>query len=358
MIRLIFLLLLSGLFSGYSYASCYGKGIEYAPALFVDLSDKLSAANPVWEYQTSTQYTGTFRCSGRKFEFSYTPVLSPKDKYATYIGFNDGKQWVRAEITNDIKNITLRGAGSHSASELNTMMTVRFSLVQKPKDGLLVNGDSYPFEDVLFVSDMSGMSLGEILGWPLKMLSKLLSWIASGFRKWPYDDRDMYGQPMTVRYAPKTTTCHFDNAGLTVRLPKMGVAQVLNNNQPGYTPFSLNISCQNMQQEGIADRAVEMFLSSNNLLASDASVLTNANAGGAQGVGLRLVKRDMPSSPVVLSPSNVDRGSATSLFHVAAGGSLNSHFIIGMGAYYYPYQRDGVTQGELNTSATLNIIYP
>lgn len=94
----------------------------------------------------------------------------------------------------------------------------------------------------------------------------------------------------------------------------MGMAQVLNNNQPGYTPFSLNISCQNMQQEGIADRAVEMFLSSNNLLASDASVLTNANAGGAQGVGLRLVKRDMPSSPVVLSPSNVDRGSAHHCF--------------------------------------------
>ncbi|MEL5473620.1 MULTISPECIES: hypothetical protein [Serratia] len=93
------------------------------------------------------------------------------------------------------------------------------------------------------------------------------------------------------------------NAGLTVRLPKMGVAQVVNDNQHGYTPFSLNISCQNMQQEGIADRA-------------------------------------------------------TSLFHVAVGGSLNSHFIIGMGAYYYPYQRDGVTQGEINTSATLNIIYP
>ncbi|MGN2495946.1 hypothetical protein [Serratia sp. Nf2] len=83
----------------------------------------------------------------------------------------------------------------------------------------------------------------------------------------------------------------------------MGMAQVLSNNQPGYTPFSLNISCQNMQQEGSADRAI-------------------------------------------------------SLFHVAAGGSLNSHFIIGMGAYYYPYQRDGVTQGEINTSATLNIIYP
>jgi len=36
----------------------------------------------------------------------------------------------------------------------------------------------------------------------------------------------------------------------------------------------------------------------------------------------------------------------------------SSHFIIGMGVYYYPYQRDGVTQGEINTSATLNILYP
>ena len=60
MIRLIFLLLLSGLFSGYSYATCFGKGISFAPALNVDLSDKLNANTPVWEEQYSTQYVGTF----------------------------------------------------------------------------------------------------------------------------------------------------------------------------------------------------------------------------------------------------------------------------------------------------------
>ncbi|HFZ1933805.1 fimbrial protein [Serratia marcescens] len=356
MIRLIFLLLLSGLFSGYSYASCYGKGAEFASPIFVDLSDKLSANMPVWEAQYNTQYTGTFNCSKSKSNFSYTIKLSPKDSQAAIFGFNNGQQWIRAEITNKISDRTLRGRGEHSASELNSPMTIRYSLVQKPKDGRVVPGDTLMLDDVLLVSDVTGIGILELPFWLLEQVGKLLTWLLTG--NWPYDDRDMYGQPMNIKYAPKTTTCRFDNAGLTVRLPKMGVAQVLNNNQPGYTPFSLNISCQNMQQEGIADRAVEMFLSSNNLLASDASVLNNANAGGAQGVGLRLVKRDMPSSPVVLSPSNVDRGSATSLFHVAAGGSLNSHFIIGMGAYYYPYQRDGVTQGELNTSATLNIIYP
>ena len=162
-------------------------------------------------------------------------------------------------------------------------MTIRYSLVQKPKDGRVVPGDTLMLDDALMVSDVTGIGILELPFWLLEQVGKLLTWLLTG--NWPYEDRDMYGQPMNIKYAPKTTTCRFDNAGLTVRLPKMGVAQVLSNNQPGYTPFSLNISCQNMQQEGIADRAVEMFLSSNNLLASDASVLTNANAGGAQGWG-------------------------------------------------------------------------
>ncbi len=75
MIRLIFLLLLSGLFSGYSYATCFGKGISFAPALNVDLSDKLNANTPVWEEQYSTQYVGTFDCSSSKSKFTYTLKL-------------------------------------------------------------------------------------------------------------------------------------------------------------------------------------------------------------------------------------------------------------------------------------------
>lgn len=72
MIRLILLLLLSMMFSGYSYASCYGKGVELAAPIFVDLSDNLTANTPVWEAQYNTQYTGTFYCSKYKSNFSYT----------------------------------------------------------------------------------------------------------------------------------------------------------------------------------------------------------------------------------------------------------------------------------------------
>ena len=106
------MLLLSGLFSGYSYASCYGKGVEFASPIFVDLSDKLSANTPVWEAQYNTQYTGTFNCSKSKSNFSYTIKLPTKDSQAAIFGFNDGQQWARAEITHKISDRTLRGEGN------------------------------------------------------------------------------------------------------------------------------------------------------------------------------------------------------------------------------------------------------
>lgn len=354
-IRLIFLLL-SGLFSGYNYAMCFGNGITFAPALNVDLSDKLNTLTPVWEEQYSTQYVGVFDCTTSNSKFTYTAKLSSDNNKAAIFGFNNGDQWIRAQIVNKIDDRTLSEMGTHSAAELNTSLTVRYSLETKPRNGRVVPGDTLMLDDILMVSDITGIKIWELPIWLVEQVTKIINWLLTG--NWTYVERDMYGQPMRIKYSPKTTTCRFDNAGLMVRMPKMGVAQVLNNHQPGYTPFSLNISCQNMQQEGIADRAVEMFLSSNNLLATDTSVLTNANASGAQGVGLRLVKRDLPSSPIILATSNVDRGSATTLFNVTAGSSLNNNFTIGMGVYYYPYQRNRVTQGEINTSATLNIIYP
>ena len=169
----------------------------------------------------------------------------------------------------------------------------------------------------------------------------------------------MFGQPMTIKYAPKSTTCSFSNAGLTVKLPTMGLQQVTRGQtQPGLTPFMLNFSCEGISTSGHADRAIEMFLSSNNLLPGDSTVLVDNNSSAAQGIGLRLIKRDAPQLPVMMSPSTTVRGSATRLFSVPAGGALKDNFTIPMGAYYYAWNPINATQGTLNTSAMLNIIYP
>lgn len=100
-----------------------------------------------------------------------------------------------------------------------------------------------------------------------------------------------------------------------------------------------------------------MFLSSNNLLSSDNTVLIDKSAEAAKGIGIRLVKTASPNNPVTLSLSSVTPGAATSLFHVGTGNALDAQFSIGMAAYYYPYSPTAMSSGGINTSATLNIIY-
>lgn len=233
-------------------------------------------------------------------------------------------------------------------------MNIRFSLVNK--SGQIIPGDTVRLDDVMFVTDLTGMSFLDIIAWPLKQVVKILSWLFNGFH-WPYDQRDMYGQPMTIKYAPKMTTCVFDNAGLAVKLPTLGVSQISQGTQKGLTSFTLNFSCQNRQSGGTSDRSISMFLSSNNLLPSDNTVLIDTSAAAAKGIGIRLVKMDSPNTPVHMSLSNVEQGTATSLFNVANGGMLNKQFSIGMAAYYYPYKTGNLISGKINTSATLNIIY-
>lgn len=354
MIRLLTFLFLACV-SGASYATCSGGSISYGPPISVDLSDKLTPATPTWTGSFTTQYSGSFNCTTPNSEFSYTPILSTDDKYATILGFSNNKYMVRAEITSTHPNKTLSASGNHTASELNTPFTVRFTLVNQ--SGTTLTGDTANLSDVLFVSDMSGLSLLEKIAWPINQLVKILQWLINGF-KWPYDNRDMFGQPMIIKYAPKLTTCSFDNAGLTVALPTLGIPQLSASSQPGLTPFSLNMSCQNVGVNGNSDRSIEMFLSSTQLLSTDSSVLIDSSSSAAQGVGLRLIKRDAPQTPVTFSTSTTSRGNATMIFSVAAGAALDEHFTLPMAAYYYVWAPAQVSQGKINTSATLNIIYP
>ena len=342
-------------FSSASYAGCASGTMQFAPPIYVDLSDKLNATNTTWTATYTTQYRGNFYCSDNTSKFGYTKTLS--SARATILGFNNNKFKVQAEITNTPADKILSKSGAHDAAELNTSFTVRFNLVSET--GQAISGDTVQLSDVLFVSDISNLSIWDLPGWLINQIVNIVTWLTNGFR-WPYDNkRDMFGQPMTITYAPKATTCAFNNPGLTVKLPTMGLQQVARGqNQPGLTPFTLNFSCSGISTSGNADRAIEMFLSSNNLLPGDNTVLIDNKSSATQGIGLRLIKRDASQSPVVISSSTTVRGSATMLFSVQAGGTLKDNFAIPMAAYYYAWNPLNATQGSLNTSAMLNIIYP
>ncbi|WP_297197662.1 fimbrial protein [uncultured Pluralibacter sp.] len=345
-------------FSGASYATCYGNAIQHAPAINVDLSDKLSPTSPTWTGTYPVQFSGSFTCSSASSEFGYTELLSSNDSYATVLGFNNGKYYVRAKITDNIGDKTLNGKGLHNASELGQTINVQFTLVDKQGMSKSAAGNTNNLGDIFLVTDLSGRSASDKSSWRNMQQMLIISWLASGYEWVFYKKQDMYGQPMTVTYAPKPTTCTFSNAGVSVVLPTMGIKQIVTQNRPGYTPFTIDLRCDNLNINSTANRAIDVFLSSNTLHSGDPSVLIDSSPQSAQGVGLRIVKRDTPLSPVVLSSSTTSRGSATSLFSVNASAPLSNNVGIPMGVYYYTWAPKSLTQGTINTTATLNIVYP
>ena len=347
-------IILAGVYTNDGQAKCYGNPLGTAPAITVDLSDKLSANSPEWSGQIHTQFAGQFDCNTRNSRLGYFSPIADTASNTLIVGFGDGKHWVKIQTSAPEKaEVTLPDKGQHSATELNIGYTLKASLVKK--SGSTTAQDLYYIDNSMMVSDWTGMSLWEIITWPITQAGKFLSWLTGN--GWPVDKRDMYMQPLHIRFTPKATTCLFENAGLSVQLPRLGIAQLQGQSQPGYTPFTLNMRCENRLESGASDRNILMFLSSNNLWASDNSVMIDTSAGSAKGVGIRLAQPGAPNTPVVMSTSTTQKGNATALFNVAAGNPLEPRFTIPLGAYYFPYNLSAASKGKISTSATLNIIY-
>lgn len=346
--------ILSALYAGASQAACYGNPLVTAPPITIDLSDKLSATTPEWSGQIHTQFAGLFDCNTRKNRLGYFSPIADTANNTLVVGFADGKHWIKIQTTSPEKTeVTLQESGEHSATELNIGYTIKAALVKK--SGSTTAGEHYYIDNSMMVSDWTGMSFWEIITWPITQAGKFLSWLLGN--GWPIDQRDMYMQPVNIIYRPKATTCFFDNAGLTVQLPRLGIAQLAGQHQPGYTPFNLTMRCENRLESGATDRGIDMFLSSNNLLASDNSVMIDTGSGSAKGIGIRLAQAELPTIPVIMSTSNTHKGNATSLFNISAGQPLEPQFTLPMGAYYHPYNLSSAGKGKISTTATLNIIY-
>ncbi|MGQ8775976.1 fimbrial protein [Serratia sp. NA_112.1] len=347
MYKLFIITIVFGLYANSALAKCSGPNTVLLdlPNISVDLSDKLNERNKTWTQQTFLNFPAnpTFTCNsyGNKFRYYF--------KKTGDIGFENGKHWIKIDISVKEYSDSIK-SGEYAPSILNTPATITYTLVTAGKNTDKVPGNTANYTEAVIVSDATGLSM-----WATAW--KYLVWAGKFFRGWTYDQSDMFRQAITITYAPKMTTCSFNNAGLMVNLPKTGIAQLKQNPQPGYTPFTLNFSCENLQSNGSTDRAIDMFLSSNNLLPSDNSVLMDSTPGSAKGVGIKVAKRETPNAPVVFSTSTLNRGSATSIFSAATDTVVNSNFSVGMGAYYFPYNPAQLTSGEIRATATLNIVY-
>lgn len=342
--------------SQYASASCRPASTVTAPALSFDLSTELTSTSTTVTKNSRTIYPGTFTCTPRGLLFpNSVGIASPFQGRTATIGFNGGKQFVSITVTalekDRVTNIT---TGSHPASDLDTNFTIQFTLVSsKPSSNYTeVQGNAITITPVVLASDAS--TLG-ILQWLIDVVVKLVTFLLT--LQWPSDPDDIFLQPISITYNPILTTCNFANQGLVVTLPPVSITTAKNATRAGYTPFTLNFTCQDFLTGSNASRDVSIFLSSANLLSTDKTVLNNSASQGAAGVGFRLVKADNINTPLVLSDSVTVQNSATNIFSVTKGSQISPSFAINMGAYYYPYNANSVTQGRVSSTATVVMSY-
>ncbi|HCH51696.1 MAG TPA: fimbrial protein [Proteus sp.] len=349
-------LLLLGTISQQATANCKPDSTITAPNINFDLSTDLNSTSTTATRTSRTIFPGTFKCTARGLFPNTVGIASPfADNRVGTIGFNGGKQFVSITLTYLEKDrVTDITAGTHPASDLDTNFTLKFTLVNsKPSSNYTeVSGNTAVVTPVILASDAS--SLG-IIQWLINIVVKLVQFLLTW--QWPVDQNDIFLQPMQITYNPVMTTCNFSNAGLTVALPLVSIKDAKTLDKAGYTPFTLNFTCQDFLSGSKASRDISMFLSSQYLLANDKSVLTNTTAQGASGVGFRVVKSDNTTSPLIFSNSVSAQGSATSIFSVIKGNTISPTFSINMAAYYYPYNINAVTQGKIESTATVVMSY-
>jgi len=351
-------LVVAGLFSGNIYADCKQDGPPVVtPGQILDLSTLVVTPNASVTQNLNTKFTGTFNCKFTLLLSNTVSVVSSLSNGGkTVIGFNNGTQFIEMTLGN-ITQTTFSNlaVGAHNASELNTSYTLNFKLLTTNPGGnsvKIVPAETFQMTPIMLATDSTGLGLLQLL---LRIVANLLTLLLTG--QWPVNESDIFYEPITVIYQPKVSTCSFDNAGLAVQLPLTTRSALLTTTRPGYTPFTLNMSCKDLLANNTASRAISMFLSSNTLLTNDNSTMTNTLTQGTKGVGVRIVTPAAQTTPVILSPSNTAQGTATNLFSVAKGGTVSPTFQIPLAAYYYAYTPQAITQGQFSSSATLNISY-
>lgn len=353
-----FTLLFSTLFavSQYASASCRQSSTVTAPTIAFDLSTELTSTSTQVSKNSRTIYPGTFTCTARGLLFPNTVgIASPFQGRTATIGFNGGKQYVSITVTSLEKDrVTNLAEGVHQGSELDSNFTIQFNLVAtKPSSNYTeIQGNTITITPVVLASDASSMG---ILQWLVDIVVKLVTFLLT--LQWPTSADDIYLQPITLTYNPILTTCNFANQGLVVTLPPVSINTVKTATRAGYTPFTLNFTCQDFLTGNTASRDVSMFLSSSSLLANDKTTLNNTASQGATGVGFRLVKTDNLTTPLILSDSVAAQNGATNIFSVLKGNPMSPSFSVNLGAYYYPYNANSVTQGRVSSTATVVMSY-
>ncbi|EML2228102.1 fimbrial protein [Klebsiella aerogenes] len=320
--------------------------------------DSLSLGSETTGSQNLSLSSGTFSCDyewvGR---VNRVAIVSEMTNSTAYINYgNYVLQFVITNIEPMRRDYSRYGEKNISGSSFNNVaFTYKTKLLKSipadanPKDiyNVGANTSSVTLYHALSVVDTSGYSFW----FPGVNLSALIKWILGLIGS--DEEKRLFYQNITINYRPHVSTCSIPDT--TVTLPETDLTSLISAGKEAqfYENFTLHAECSDLL-EGMSTRTIQFYLSSASV-DTDKYTLKNTQ-GTARNIGVRIMRADS-SKKVAISQTELTSGNITSEYELHKIKQWGSNYDIPLRAYYYIYGANP-TEGIIQTTAKVNIIYP
>lgn len=335
-------------------ANCLQNSAITAMGIYYDASDALNLTGYA-SFAGSTNYPGTFTCTTPAWGIlggkNTVDNSSPYSQQTIYLKY-PGNAYVSLNVTKPSPQETHPKTGTNNGSDIDATFTVSLKLMKTvpTKNVMTVTSNIAKINPVVLAQDSTGLTILQNIA---RMINDLAYFIFNW--SWPQHNYDIYYKPLLIRFVKQVTTCSFDDNNKTVLMDNIDISSLSSGAMDGKKSFTLNFSCNDLLN-GTTSRNVSAYLSSNTILPADNTVLTSTAPGSAAGVGIRIANTK-DNIPIKFSSSSTAQGDATTLFSSAAHTPLSANFALPMYAWYYVYNRKGLSSGPVRTTAVVNFVY-
>lgn len=354
-------LILAWLLGSISYgvqASCKSdSGVQKESNLVLNL-DSLSLSSETTGSQNLSLSSGTFSCSGEWIGYvNRVAIISEMANSTAYINYgNYVLQFTIGNIVPTKKDYSRSGESHIPGTSLNNVVyTYKAKLLKSVPSGtnpayvynVGPDATSITLAHAISVVDVSGIDFW----FPGVNLAEFIKWILGLIGS--DEEKRLFYQNITINYRPHVSTCSIPNTMVT--LPETDLTSLISAGKEAqfYENFTLHAECSDLL-EGMSTRTIQFYLSSASV-DTDKYTLKNTQ-GTARNIGVRIMRADT-SKKIAISQTELTAGNITSEYELYKIAQWGNNFDIPLRAYYYIYGTKP-TEGVIQTTAKVNIIYP
>ncbi|MEO3989891.1 fimbrial protein [Pseudocitrobacter cyperus] len=356
-IRDVIILTLCLLGSAYqvAQASCKSDSGAQKESTVTLTLDSLSLSSKTTNSPNLSLSSGTFSCSAEWLgSGNRIAIISELSNSTAYVDYgNYILQFNISNISPNSKSYSGLGESRVSGTSLNNVTyTYEAKLLKTlPAGATAIKAGpgvtSVTLSHAISVVDSSGIQFW----FPGVNFAEFIKWILGLIGS--DESKRLFYQNITINYRPRVSTCSIPDTNVTLPETDLTSLKLAGKEAQFYTNFTLRAECSDLL-EGMTTRTIQFYLSSSNV-ETDHYTLKNSQ-GTARNIGVRVMRADT-SKKIAISANELSAGNITSEYELFKIAQWGNNFNIPLRAYYYIYGANP-TEGSIQTTAKVNIVYP